>query len=336
VQPASEPRISYIGPTAVWWIPKPRGPRTSVRNSLLGWCFAGPVTIVTLLWIHAQGDPLWPFMQNTTTPAQMVLRYEIFLLVYLTYISLRSLPGWWRYRRQARRDVHAIDEALRSETWERAALLVHRYCLCVYALWHRLPGRVTAWDSVLQRKIGRHRRLHLYYSGAPPVLPTNPRAGFTPEIVPPNQPSKIALIGLVPIALLLYLVILEVVRRGQWELMLTFNVVLLFAVLVSYGGYFILALLGRSHHYRLAPGVLQVVRFAVIRRRPRIVTYDLRASDISLDVSAPWAVLHFGDAQSPRRRSFRFPRTRGYVEAMIRAVLSTAPHPVLPSEGLLE
>ncbi len=333
--PADEPRISYVGPTAVWWIPKPRGPRTSLRNAGLGWLIALPLTGFTLAWIRAQGEPLWPFGRDVISPAQMVLRYEIVLLVYLTYISLRSLPGWWRYRRQAKRDVLAIDAALGDEKWERAALLVHRYCLCVFSLWNRLPGRVTAWDSILRKRIGRHRRFHVFFQGRPPPLPTDARSGFTPHIVPPNQPSMIVLIGLVPIGLLLLLMIVEVARQDRWELILTFNVVLLLTVLISYGGYFALALLGRSHDYRLAPGTFQVVRFGILRRHPHIATYDLRAVDVSLDISAPWATLRLHSPGSLKGRNFSFPKSTEHVDAVIRAVLSTAPSPPLPSDALM-
>ena len=331
-----DPRVTYVGPVAIWWIPKPRGPRASIRNVGLAWAITLPLTALTLLSIHEQAKPLWPFGREITSPTQMVLRYELILGVYLTYVTFRSLPGWLRYRRWAKRDVRAIDAAIREERWESAALLVHRYCLMVSGLWRRVPARVTAWDSVLRKRLTRHRRLYVYYRDVPPPVPPDPAVSFTPAVIPPPQPSWWSLLGLIPLALLLAVLFTEVRRQQKWELMLTFNVMLLTAVLISYSVYFSLAVLGRSHYFRLAPGIVQRVKFTVRRRHPMIETFELRAYDGVLDLASSRLQLSLIDAVGRQFKSFRFPRGDDVVDAIFRTLLSTAPSPPLSEEQLVD
>jgi hypothetical protein len=306
-----------------------------VRNAALGWLIALPVTAATMLWCHAHSEPTWPFGRDTTSPGQILLRYELIGLVYLAYVTIRSIPVWFRYRAIARRDAPAIDASIRAEQWERAGLLLHRYCLLVSAVRRRMPGQVNAWDGILRRRLTRHRRLYLYAHGPFPSLPPDPMASFSPAVLRPLQPSLWSLVGLIPIALMLTLMFVEVQRQGRWEILLAFNVVVLTLLCVSYGIYFVLALFGRSKYYRLAPGVLQVIRFAVPRRRPRIRTFHLRRMHVVLDLTAPWLSCSVTDGDAGRRTTFRFPKGPEAEEGLLRAVLSTAPTPPLSEEDLL-
>ncbi len=327
--------IRYVGTAAVWWIPKPKGPRMSVWAVLLAGAVILPLTIGTLIYLYDMGLSLWPFGRRITTMAEIVLRYEMIALVCLVYLLLRSLPGWLRYRRLARRDARAIEDAIARERWEEAALRLHRYCLLVSAIWRRIPPRAEAWDSLVRARLPRNRRVYVYYATEPPPLPSDVTASFTPEVFPPNQPSLWSAVLLVPVALMLYLVILDIASSGQWPRMLFFNVILLVVILVLYGGYFLLALLGRSRYYRFAPGVIQHVKFDMSHRRPRIETFDLRRTHLVIDLCGPSPTVTLSEGGA----GHVILRPRGgedVHDAMLRAALSTAPSPPLPEEGLLD
>lgn len=332
----AEPRVSYLGPVAVWWIPKPSAPRMSLWAVGIGWLVGMPLTAATLLWMQSQSLPLWPFGRTVSSPAEILLRYELIALVYLAYVTLRSLPVWLRYRRHAKREALCIDAAIRGEAWEEAALRLHRYCLLVSAVWRRVPARVTAWDGVLRKHLPMHRRLYVYHHGRAPELPPDAAASFTPEIIPPPQPSLWSAAALIPIGFLLYLLIEDIRQRGGWHRLLLFNAVLLVVIMVSYGAYFVLAMLGRSHYFRFAPGVLQLVKFTVRHRHPAIESYDLRRFHTVLDLSSRWLAITLLDSSGARRETFRLPKQSEAVEAILRAVLSTAPSPPLSRDHLLE
>jgi len=330
--------VSTVGSVAVWWIPKPRGPRTSLRSAGMAWLIALPITVGTLLWLDATSRPLWPFGRPIFGFAEILLRYELTFLVCLAYVTLCSLPVWWSHRYLAKRDARAIEVAMREHRYEQASLLLHRYCLLVSAIWRRVPAQVTAWDTVLRERLTLHRRLYVYYrSGqSPPPLPPDPDAGFTPAIVPPPQPALWWALGLLPLAFLLYALLIDIARRGRPERVVVVNVVLLTFILVTYGGYFLLALLGRSHHFRFAPGVMELVKFALGRRRPAIETFDLRGMNVALDLSSRWCGMTLLNTPTHKRETFRMPRSAEAVEGILRAVLSTAPSPPLSDEQLVE
>lgn len=330
----ADPDVSYLGPVAVWWIPKPPGPRISLRTAAITWLIGIPLTAATMLWLQAQSKPLWTFGRSAASPADLLLRYELILLVCLAYVTLRALPVWIRYRRLAKRDAAAIAAAVCAEHWDLAALLVHRYCLLVSSIWRRVPGQVEAWDAVIRPKLPKHRRIYLYYRDAPPRLPPDAAASFTPAVIPSPQPSLWSAAALVPIALLLYLLIADIVRQGRWHRLILFNTALLTIILIAYGGYFLLALLGRSHYFRFAPGVVQLLKFRLARRRPAIETFHLRRVHAVLDLSSPWPAMTLLDTPGYRRETFRLPRKNSVVEAFLRAALSTAPSPPLSQEDL--
>jgi len=331
-----DPHVTYAGAAAVWWIPRPRGPRISLLTAAITWLVALPITAATAVWSRAQSNPLWPFVQPVTSGSEMLLRYEIVLLVCLVYVTLRSLPLWYRHYRLARRDARAIDAAIAGEHWETAGLLVHRYCLMVSAIWRRVPARVAAWDELLRRKLPRHRRLYVYYHRRRPALPPDPTVSFTPAVIPPPQPSLWSALALIPVALLLYPVMIEILRNRNWGLLILLNAALLAAILVSYGTYFLLTLLGRSYYFRFAPGVVQLVKYRLGRRRPGIESYDLRQVHAVLDLSSRWPGLTLLDTPGYKRETFRLPRGDDVVETVLRASLSSAPSLPLPEEMLID
>ena len=331
-----DPRVTYTGPAAIWWIPKPRGPRVSLVTAAAAWLIGLSLTAATMLWSHSQSSPLWPFGRPVLSSVEILLRYEIILLVCLAYVTLCSLRRWVQHIRVARHDARAIDAATRAERWETAGLLVHRYCLMVSAIWRRVPALATSWDEILRQKLPRHRRLYVYYRGPLPSLPTDPTASFTPAVMPPPHPSLWSAIGLVPVGLLLYWLVLDVIQRGYPQRIVLFNAVLLGVVLLTYGSYFLLSLLGRSNFFRFAPGVAQLVKFGLSRRRPKIETYDLRQVHAVLDLSSRWPGLTLLDTPGYKRETFRLPRGDDVIEAVFRASLSTAPTPPLPEETLVD
>ncbi len=329
------PDVAYIGPAAIWWIPKPRGPRFSVTRAALAWVLLLPVTAGTLLWLDWRSDSLWPFYRPLNSPAEILWRYELTILICAAYITLYSIPAWVRYRRFARGDALAVDRAIRQEQWEDAALLLHRYCLFISGLWRRIPARATAWDGILRNRLPRHRRVYVYYDGAPPRLPQDVTASFTPAVVPPPQPSLWSAAALLPIGFLLYLLVLDIAQQGRPERLILVNAVLLVFVLVSYGVYFLLRLLGRSYYFRFAPGIVQWVHFRLGRKLPIVESLDLRRIHVVLDLSTRWPTMTLLDAPGGRRETFRLPRNADALEAFFRAALSTAPSPPLPEEQLV-
>jgi len=327
--------VTYLGPVAIWQIAKPRGPRLSLWRAMFGWFVGLPLTAATMLWNWAESQPMWPFGRRLDSAGEIVLRYELILLVCLAYITLLSLPAWWRHRRLARQDAVAIDAAIREQRWEQAALLVHRYCLLVSAVWRRVPARVATWDALLRPRLPRHRRLYVYFRKTPPVIPTDAAASFTPVVIPPPHPPTWAAIALIPVGLMLYLLVMDILRKGYWQRVLLFNAVLLALILVGYGFYFFAALMGRSHYFRFAPGAIQLLQFTLFRRRPLIESFELRRIDIVLDLSAAWPGVTLLNTPGYRRETFRLPKGPEVIEALLRAALSTAPSPPLSKEHLV-
>ncbi len=332
---AGTPFVTYHGAAAAWWIPKPRSPRISLRMAARVWAVALPLTIAAFLWNWSQTERLWPFGRQVTLAPEIALRYAMIGLTYVVYVTLRSLPVWVRHRRLAKADAREIDGAIAAGQWERAGLLVHRYCLLVSAVWKRVPARVATWDAVLRPHLPRHRRLYIYYRGRPPALPQDVTASFAPVILTPPQPTLWSAAALVPVGVLLYLLVMDIARSGYWQRAMLFNAVLLTLVLASYGAYFLLMLLGRARYLRLAPGAFQILRYPAFGHRPRLLSYDLRRLHAVLDLSSPWPGLTLLDTPEYRRETYRLPNVREAIEAVLRAALSTAPTPPLPEEQLV-
>lgn len=328
------PRLTHLGSAAVWWIPRPASPRLSVGAALLWWLLGAAATGGTLLWALAESEPLWPFNRQASGTA-ILLRYEYTLLVFLVYLTSRSIPAWLRCRRLARGDAEAIEAALASGEWEIAALRLHRFCLLLSSVWRRVPRHVGSWDALLRPHLTYHRRLYVYYSRTPPARPQDEEAGFVPVILKPPHPPLWSLAVLLPVAVALYLLGLDILRRGYWERVLFFNTVLLTGILAGYLAYFGMTLLGRSQYLRFAPGAVQFLKVTPLRRRPQIESYDLRSHHAVLDLTGIWPGLILLDEKGRWHVRLRLPRIPDAVEAALRACLSTAPTPPLPEDSLL-
>lgn len=331
-----EPSVVYMGPVAVWLVPKPRGPRFSLRHCAIAWLILLPLVAANVLWVQAESDTWWPFGRRVAHMSEVLLRYELVILVCLAYVTLVSLPIWIRYRRLARDDARALNQAIENRQWDRAGLLLHRYCLFFSAIWRRLPASVAAWDAILSGRLSRHRRLYVYYSGNPPQLPQDAASGFAIAIVRPPRPSVWSAAALIPIALMLYLLIIEVIRVGDPHQAFLFNTVLLSVILVMYTTYFFTALLGRSSFFRFAPGLMQVVQYQSLRRKPAIQSFQLRTQDIAIDLASSWPALSLLKPYNEKPDVFRLPRDSEALDAIFRAALSTAPIPPLPDDLLVD
>jgi|GEM_PF-3550850 len=336
VKALPNPVVTYVGLAAVWWIPKPLGPRISLRAAAIAWFLGFLALAVTILFLEAHSKPLWPFGRQISSAPEILMRYELIFLVCLAYVTGLSATIWFRYRGLARADAAAINKAIQEERWELAALLLHRYCLLVSAIWRRVPSQVDAWDSILIRKLPHHRRFYVYYRDTPPSLPADATASFVPAIVPSAQPSLWSAAALIPVAFLLYTLVVDILERGHWQRAVLFNAVLLAAILVCYGTYFFTSLLGRSNYFRFSPGVMQLLRFMIRRRKPVIETFDLREIDVVLDLSSPSPGLILLNPPGYRRVTFRLPRGPEVIEALFRATLSTVPTPPLSEDQLVE
>lgn len=297
----------------------------------------GLVTVaVTLWWCHSHNLPLWPFNRQVTTSAEILLRYEIVLLACLGYATWRSGRRWLNLILLARRDARRIEELIAARRWDQAALLIHRYCLAVSATWRRLPRRVAQWDDAVRPHMPRHRRLYVYFRDQRPTLPPDACASFSPEVITPPSPSLWTAALLVPIGLLLYSLIIDLVKTGYQQRAVQFNAILIAVVLVVYGGYFLSMLMGHSSYIRLAPGVMQLIRYQMSARRPRIETFDLTQGGAMLDLSSRWPALTLVATPGYRSQTFLLPRDRDAIEATLRACLSTAPKLPLSDDELLD
>lgn len=332
----AEPTVTCVGPVALWLIPMPRGPRISLRRGVAAWLILLPIVAANLLWVVMESGTWWPFGRRVAHISEVLLRYELVILVCLTYITAASLPVWLRYRRLAKRDVRALDQAVADGQWLRAGLLLHRYCLLMSSIWRRLPAQASAWDAVLRNHLPRHRRLYVYHRGKAPRLPEDVTASFAITLVRPPRPSPWSAAALVPLGLMLYLLVIEIIRAGDPHQAFLFNTVLLSVLLVSYTSYFFTALLGRSSFLRFAPGVMQMVRYRALRRRPAIESYNLRSIDAVLDLASSWPGLTFLNTPGYRRETYRLPRSPEAVEAVFRAALSAVPSPPLPDDLLVD
>jgi hypothetical protein len=332
----ADPYVSYVGPVAIWWIPKHRGPRVSLLSAVIAWLVAFPLLFATILLLHAGSKSLWPFGRPVSSPIEILFRYELILLVYLSYTTLRSFPVWIRCYQQAKRDGMSIESAIRAEGWELAGLLIHRYCLLATAIRRRVPARVSTWDGIVRSKLPRHRRLYVYFRNCAPVVPPDARSGFTPAVIPPPHPATWSAAGVIVVAMLIYLLIVDIIEHGYWQRIVLFNAVLLLLILASYGFYFLSSLLGRAHYFRFAPGIFQLVKFAVFRDRPAIETFDLRSIDTILDLCSPWPAITLLNTPGYKRETFRLSKGVKVREAIMRAVLSTVSSPPLPEDQLVE
>jgi len=192
------------------------------------------------------------------------------------------------------------------------------------------------WDGIIRKRLPRLRRFYIYFEGEPPKEPMDASASFTPQVIPPPHPSMFSALALLVIVILLYSLILDIIKHGYWQRILLFNAVLLLLILIGYGTYFLAVLLGKSHYFRFAPGIVQLIKYKLLFRRPAIETYRLGELDVVLDVSGSSPAMTFLNTPGYKRETFRLSHGEEVIEALFRAVLSTAPSPPLPEENLVE
>lgn len=328
-------RSDRVGGVSVWWISCPRAPRLTIRTAAILTLILTAASVATAFVVQLRGESLWPWGPGEFSAWQTVLRYVWIVIVCVAYAVLLSVPAWIRLSLAIRGARRRLTESLRREDWPKAALHLHRLCLLHAGLWGRVPPMAVMLDGLLRRRLPATRRLYVYHRQVPPVVPTDPLSSFTPEVVPIGQPSIWTAIGLLPVAFVVY-VIVDVHTRGAWHPLVVANVVLVSALFLAYLGYHVLAWLGRLRYLRLAPGVVEWVRFPVRPGPPRIERVDARAADAALDLTGLWPILTLTPRAGGRRRAWRLPRKRAdVIEAVMRALLSEAAVPPLPTEQLL-
>jgi len=323
------PRIERIGNADVWWIPRPAGPRTSVRAAavagvLLAGCMAGAV-----VWTWRGGLELWPWptvVHMTPTASQLAVRYLSLAFAGLLYLTLRSLPGWLRVRRVLRSDESAVGPCMEQGALRRE---LHG------------PGRMPLWaekaDGLIRPHLSSARRVYVHFRDAVPRIPERPEAGFTPCVLP------VTVAGgwwMVPIVLVVAAAVLAdlvtAVHRGSWGHLASVNFVVAATIVIVYLCAQLLALLGWRTYFRFAPGVAEVLNFRVWRNRPNVSTVRLREYDVLLDVTGSSIVLTLVDRRTRAwYRVWQLRNSAANREICLRALLSTAETPDLSPEHLM-
>jgi hypothetical protein len=169
----------------------------------------------------------------------------------------------------------------------------------------------------------------------PPELPSTPEAGFTPILLRPPQLSLWLVPLLFPVAWLLYLLILDIAWQGYFQPAVVVNILLMIALFVGYGWFYLSKLLGRANFFRLLPGHFQLIRYRS-SGKATIEDYDLRQSDVVLDLSGRQPGFTILNAGRYHRVRFRLPPWPEAVQGVLRATLSTASLPLGVSEELVE
>ncbi|MBN1512313.1 MAG: hypothetical protein JXB13_09885 [Phycisphaerae bacterium] len=335
-------RIEPVGDAHVWWVPRPPGPRTSVRAAVSAGALLalglGAAVVCTL----RHGLELWPWptvVPMTPTASQLAVRYLSLACAGLLYLVLRSLPGWLRVRRVLRSDEAAVGPCMEENAWAEAACRLHRCAHLRRELYG--PGRMPSWTAEADVRIRPHlasaRRVYVHYRGEPPRVPDRPEAGFAPCIVP------VSVAGgwwMVPIVLVLAAAVLAdlgtAVHRGSYGGLASVNFVVAATVVVVYLGTHLLALLGWRTYFRFAPGVAEVLNFRVWRSRPDVSTVQLGEYDALVDVTGPSIVLTLVERDTRAwYRVWQLRNTAENREVCLRALLSGAEVPDLSREHLM-
>ncbi|MCP4250473.1 MAG: hypothetical protein GY778_25805 [bacterium] len=336
---------SHVGDVELWWIPRPRSPRTSLRRALLAGAVLLPGIIAAAAWGWAVvGDArgLWPWSREDITGAQILLRYLSVLVVAWGYVVLRSAPAWVRARRLAREDLaaaeHAVaDTAADPARWRRAGVHLHRSCLLRREVWPGLPQRVGELDEQIRRHLRPGRRLYIYYPDRPPPLPETPEAGFEPRVVLSAVFGWWTIPMFVVLASTVYAELTGSLKSQQWFTLRVFNFVVLASLLLALIYTCIMALMGRRQYFRFAPGVAELLSYGIIGRHPTVQAIGLREGDVVLDLTGSSIVL--GAFQKNRGRPPRrhyLARSPEVIETCLRAVLSTAAVRPLPETQLVD
>jgi len=335
-------RIERIGDAAVWWAPRPAGPRTSVRAAVIAGVLLAVGMGVAVVWTLRHGLEPWPWptiVPMTPTASQLAVRYLSLAFAGLLYLTLRSLPGWLRVGRVLRSDESAIEPRMKQNAWAEAACRLHRCAHLRRELYG--PGRMPAWAEEADARIRPHlssaRRVYVHYRDEPPLVPDRPEAGFTPCIVP------VSVAGgwwMVPIVLVLAAAVLAdlgtAIHRGSYGHLASVNFIVAATIVVAYLGTHLLALLGWRTYFRFAPGVAEVLNYRVWRSRPDVSTVPLREYDALVDVTGPSVVLTLVERRTRAwYRVWQLRNTAENREVCLRALLSSAEVPDLSREHLM-
>jgi hypothetical protein len=337
-------RIDRIGDADVWWVPRPAGPRTSVRAAVIAGVLLAVGMGVAVVWTLRHGLELWPWptvVPMTPTASQLAVRYLSLASAGLLYLVLRSLPGWLRVGRVLRFDESALEPRMEQNAWTEAACRLHRCTHLRRELYG--PGRMPPWveetDACIRPHLSSTRRVYVHYRDRdePPRVPDRPEAGFTPCIVP------VSVAGgwwMVPIVLVLTAAVLAdlgtAIHRGSYGHLASVNFVVAATIVVAYLGTHLLALLGWRTYFRFAPGVAEVLNYRVWRSRPDVSTVQLREYDALVDVTGPSVVLTLVDRETRAwHRVWQLRNTAENREVCFRALLSRAEVPDLSREHLM-
>jgi hypothetical protein len=294
-----------------------------------------PTLLGTGLWLMARSESLWSYGLSDPSGPQQLFKYEAILAVFLAYATVRSVPIWWRSLQIAREDADAVPRLIAAKRWVAAARVLHRCCLLRSAVWRRVGPRAAEWDAQIRPHLLRSRRIYVYFRETPPPRPEDPTSSFTPEVFGVGVPSVWSVVALVPLIAILYFLVDYIMRTEEWMLLLSVNVVLMVCLLLGYGTFYTLLLFGRVSYVRLAPGVAQWLRFAPLRRRPRIEAFNLREHDAVLDTTGWRTTFSLVDRTDARTvHTFTLPSGADVTTACLRAVLSSAPIPPLADDQL--
>ena len=337
-----------VGEVDCWVVHLPRAPRLTLRKAAVLWALALVVVAGVWLWAEATsveeiGEDwyavLYPWGRADPTPAHIVMKYVYVAVVFLVYATGMTWGRWIVWGRHARLEWARLQDDLAAGDWWSAARRLHRFCVLRQGLHTRLPAEVVALDRAIGQHVPPRRRLHLYYRTEVPPVPPAPTAGFAARAVMLSRPMAWAAVALVPLLLFGVHLVRHIGTAGWsllWQLDTTVNLTLVIGLVIGYGMFYLLRVLGRCRYMRLAPGVVQLLQFGIGGRRPRIETVDLRAGHAALDLQGRRTVLTCSAWNGRRTPGFRFRRSPESIEAALRAVLSDAPTPPLPDDVLVD
>lgn len=166
-----------------------------------------------------------------------------------------------------------------------------------------------------------------------------PQAGdyrFEPEVLSSGQTDRMdslvvaALAFLVVFAVGACLEALERIPHGAGEYWFAI------ATVAATGAYLLWRHALRPTYVRVAPGVVEVLAYSLVRSAPRIRRYAV-APDLLCIVSHGWAHVSVTLTNSRNRDEFRITARRGevFVDTLLRALVSTAPTPPLSRQELV-
>jgi hypothetical protein len=258
-----------------------------------------------------------------------------------------SAPAWRRLARTAHQDLNDARRFAERGEWQAAALHLHRHVLLRAELktstlakggYRGAPvdAEVARLDQYLAPHLSPGRRLYLYHSKTPPVLPESPEAGFQPRVVPVATAGgwwTAGIVSLVAVAMFGHLA--GALASGDWRSLARLNFIIEAGAVLAYVVVVMGGFLGRRTYFRFSPGVAELLRFKLRARSTETQAILLRRCDVFLDLTGPGTVLSLADRTTGRRvAEYELGRGAEVVETCLRAVLSTAPEHTLPAHEL--